>query len=243
MPLSHLFCQLVGLLIVALRVVPLNQESKHVTDSNRTLDIRLLQQLVTDLDHFVRVRHCQLAPGNERFHILDPSLKVLGLVRRLNILGLLAELEALLEGSESFLVVAVLVNLNLRAGLEEGGQREERLGLGVKVLDGFHDLGVVVPVQSLQVIRRHDKDVGLLQNTGKENDLLCVARPQQRLHRLHFHPCLRELLRGKVEGALLLRHLGDLVQDPVPVGFALLLGRQSFGDAFSGVFIHLNVVL
>ena len=125
------------------------------------------------------------------------------------------------------------------ANLIEHGQQVIRLALGVEGDDVLHDVSVVPPVQSLEVISGQDVDLSLARHVCEEDDLVGVAGFQESLHGLEPVARLGPLLSGQVVVALLVGNLGNLVQDSellvvVDVGCAQFLGH---------VLAHLDVVL
>mmetsp|Transcript_42325 Transcript_42325/g.117102 ORF Transcript_42325/g.117102 Transcript_42325/m.117102 type:complete len:369 (-) Transcript_42325:2513-3619(-) len=212
---AHLVDERVGLLHLVLRVEPLDHERVDVAHADRTLDVQLLEQLVAELDHLLRLGLHHLARAHEAVHVRDARLEA-------RLLGLLALEAALLEPRrglaqrhQRLLVVAVLVDLDLRAGVVEGGELLESLGLGVEGDDVLDDLRVGVPVEVLQVVGREDVDVARARDAREEDNLLGVARLEQALHRLDLVARLRVLLARQVVVALPLQQLAHLGEQRV----------------------------
>lgn len=72
----------------------------------------------------------------------------------------------------------------LSADFIEASQQVWRPAFCVEADDGLEDLGVLLPVQRLQVVGRHDEKLLLTRDVGKEDDFLRVARFEQRPHGL-----------------------------------------------------------
>ena len=110
---------------------------------------------------------------------------------------------------------SVLVDLDLRAGVVEGGELLECLRLRVESHDVLDDVSVTVPVEILQVVGRQDVDVARARDARKEDDLLRVPRLEQALHRLHLVTRLRVLLARELVVALPLQNLAHLGEQRV----------------------------
>lgn len=74
--------------------------------------------------------------------------------------------------------------LYLSTGFIEASQQVWCPAFSVETNDCLQDLWVLPPVQRLEVVGRHDEELLLTRNVGKEYDLLCVARLEQRPHGL-----------------------------------------------------------
>mmetsp|Transcript_28767 Transcript_28767/g.95546 ORF Transcript_28767/g.95546 Transcript_28767/m.95546 type:complete len:347 (-) Transcript_28767:765-1805(-) len=213
-PVSHLLDERVRARKLLLRVEPLNHQREHVAYSDGLLAVRLAEQRVAATDHLVWVGLDHLPRRHEPRHVCN-----LGLQRRhagrpvRRVPGLPHVRESLVECTCGLLVVPVLVNLNLRAHVVEGGERLERLALVVKRDDVLQDLGVRVPVQVLQVVCGEDVDLARARYTGKEDNLVGVPRLEQAAHPLDLVARLRVLLARQVVVALALAALGDLQQE------------------------------
>ena len=153
--LAHLFDVVVGLLVLAPRVEELHELSEHVAQPYRLVCPRLVDQLVAQLHHCVGVSLAEGVPGSHELlngadALIEHShLHVFALCSRLLELAL-----SLLHGTQSFLIVTILVDLNLGAGIVEVGKALKGLSLLVEANDGLHDFRVVVPVLVLQEVAR-----------------------------------------------------------------------------------------
>ena len=95
------------------------------------------------------------------------------------------------------------------------------LGLVVEGDDVLHDLWVVPPVQGgLEVVPGQDVDLFLPRHVGEKDDLVGVAGLEEGLHGLELVARLGPLLGGQVVVALLVSHLGYLVEDCQPLTYA-----------------------
>ena len=113
----------------------------------------------------------------------------------------------------SFFITLVLVNFNLGTCMIKHGQKVKGFGLVVKSDDVFHDVGIVPPIQGLEIVTSQDINFSLSWYIGKENNFFSVPRFQKRFHGLQPISRLGPFFGGQVVIALLISHFGDFVQD------------------------------
>mmetsp|Transcript_7852 Transcript_7852/g.23631 ORF Transcript_7852/g.23631 Transcript_7852/m.23631 type:complete len:643 (-) Transcript_7852:2054-3982(-) len=217
---AHRVDQLVRLAGAALLVPVLHHECVNVADAHTALAVRVIRRrrhehLVADRDGLLRVRSDEPSRSDKPVNQVETLAKVcgaLGRIVRLRLCEVLFRLEHRLHG---LFIVSELVNLDLRARLVKRREAVHRLGLGVKADDVLHHLRVGMPVERLQVVGRHHVHVLLARHACEEDDLLRVARPQQRLHRLDLLARLRVFLGCELPSALALGDLGNALQRQV----------------------------
>mmetsp|Transcript_32732 Transcript_32732/g.84884 ORF Transcript_32732/g.84884 Transcript_32732/m.84884 type:complete len:391 (+) Transcript_32732:267-1439(+) len=217
----------------------LHQLSVHVPDPHSSLDVLLLQELLTTLHHLVRVGFRQPSCLCKTLHQADSQVELRHLV--CSAASLHQELVRLSQSPDRLFVIAVLVDLDLGAGIVEGRQLVVRLCLGIESDNLLHNLRVVVPVQALHIICSKDVDLWLARRASKEGNFLRVATLQQALHCLHLVPSLGEFLARELEGPLLLAQLRH-AQQQVGAGRGVHRGLVR-SHALGHVVRHLHVVL
>mmetsp|Transcript_8453 Transcript_8453/g.26835 ORF Transcript_8453/g.26835 Transcript_8453/m.26835 type:complete len:216 (-) Transcript_8453:4156-4803(-) len=169
----HLLDKLVRLVHIAGLEVVLDQERKDVAHADRRTHLGVCQERVADALRLLRVAANQLLGLNEALHkgyALLQRHEHLFLERL--VLDLANVLDRFLEGPKRLGIFAVLVNLVLRAGIVKACQLLVRLRLAVKADDGLHDLGVVSPVQILQIVGSQDVDLTAARHAREENNLV-----------------------------------------------------------------------
>jgi hypothetical protein len=149
------------------------------------------------------------------------SLVLDGLVERLSPLG----------------VVAVFVNLDVGAGLEEVGEVVVGLRLLVEANDVLHQLLVLVPVGSLQEVGSQHVGLGAAGVVGETDHLGGIAQLDQALQGGDLVAHLDVEVGGNLETALLAALLGDDLGQLSPLALLhrrlrLLIGNHLFNQVF-----------
>jgi len=141
-----------------------------------------------DLHHLLRVALPDRARLDDFLDQRELGLKPLYADFLFGALKLVGLLYGFSQRGPSLLVVAVLVDLDLRAGIEEARELVEGLRLVVEADDVLHKVRALVSVRVLKVVAGKDEDFGHSRVHCEVYHLLSVALLDQALHCLLLLP-------------------------------------------------------
>lgn len=145
--LFHLVKVLVGFLEAVLLEVVLDQLSEDISESDCLLNTWSVNQLVTDL------HCCSAIVAIERFSCLNEPLNdtnSLFHLSKFHVLALSLRFFKLshgfFHGTKSFFVISIFINFYLSTCIIEVSETFKWFCFLVETNDGFHDLGVIMPI-------------------------------------------------------------------------------------------------